>query len=259
MQALRSLANKDVGAAVRDTLTPTETPLSADELAAQTVRGTVDTAKDLINRGQSRGQAAQRAGWPLAGDYELNDAGQPVNKYGTGDLGHHPGQDVEAHRPYAPAVRGKVGNTIREGRNSPLDGLKKAVGGPLDNVSATDALHGGDSFIEGAGTQAKAPYFAGDLLDNPQSQQFQNNEYAANKPIADAARNASKDTEAERLLKSLRNHEAMGDAEFDRHLTGPEIDLFENDRSIADRLARLDRNRARSHSSRTNSPLNEKY
>lgn len=145
LEALKKLGNKDVGAAVRDTFTPTPT---ADELAAGSVRETVNTARGLMNNGQSRAQASQRAGWPLGKS--------SAEKHTT------PGADVEANRPYAPSVRGKNGNVIREGRGS-LEALRKV-------------------------TKREPPtVYAADLLDQPGSQDYMNRQFEQNKPVADRA------------------------------------------------------------------------
>jgi hypothetical protein len=145
IQGLKNALNTDVGSA----FTRPAADLTPEEQAAARVKATVDAAKGYVDQGMSRGQAAQRAGWPLAGDYELNDFGQPVNKYGTGDLGHHPGQDVQAHWPYEPSVRGVAGNEITPGRNSPvqpkssLGGLKNAIGS-LDDLATVPKGPEGD-------------------------------------------------------------------------------------------------------------------
>jgi uncharacterized protein YjeT (DUF2065 family) len=275
LEALSKLANKDVGAMARDAFTPTPT---ADALAAGSVRATVDAAKGMVEKGQSRGQAAQRAGWPLAGDFELNDAGQPVNKYGTGDFGTHPGQNVEAHRPYEPAVRGKAGNVIRAGRGNFADtgsantfGTGKpgtAFGSPA-SLSALDDLAGPTQRVQkGERSGAldalrgeawpESRYYAGDTLDNPASQRYMEEQAAKNAPVADAAQARSDAAELERLMNARRAHQVAGDAQFDTNLEGPEIDLS-HQLSPLDRLARLSRARSKARSFGSNSALAEGY
>lgn len=264
LDALRNVANTDVGAKVRDVFTPT---LTEDEQAAQSVRATVDAARRYVDQGASRGQAAQRAGWPLAGDFELNDAGQPVNKYGAGDFGTHPGQNVEAQRPYGPASRGESGRAVPgfEGRNSPgrVEGPKTFAnsvraekrnpnGGHVSALGALDDLAGPTQRMQ------RKSYSAQDVLDNPASQRYMNEQFDQNQPVADAARVRSDDDEAARLLGALRKHQAAGDATFDSHLTGPEVDLSDAVSPEA-ALSKLSRGRAQTHSRRRNSALAETY
>lgn len=115
LAAIKEGLNTDLGLAAQKAMTPELTP---EEQAAASVRSTVDTAKQHVANGASRGQAAQRAGWPLAGDFELDANGHATNKYGPVDLGTHPGQNVVPNHPYQPTVRGNP--TAVPGAQSPM-------------------------------------------------------------------------------------------------------------------------------------------
>jgi len=118
--SLKALGQTDVGAALNRTLSPVEEPLTAEEQAAANVRASVEAARNMEAKGMSRAQAAQRSGAPYGGDITIDpETGAASNKYGRIEQGTHPGQDVQAHWPYEPTVRGQSGNVIREGRNPP--------------------------------------------------------------------------------------------------------------------------------------------
>ena len=253
-----------------------------DDLAAANMRTAVDTARDYEAQGMSRAQAAQRAGVPYGGDLAIDpETGAASNKYGPVDLGTHPGQDVQAHWPYEPAVRGSSGNVIRPGQNSPqpssLKGISKVLNSaddlagpasqqadrrqfgpakPLDELSVPEAMQGGERFLAGARSrgQAKTPYYAGDVLSHPGAQAYLARESAANRPIAQASQEASDTAEADRLMQAYKAHQGAADAQFEAQLTGPERDLSGQ---VSNRLARLSRARARSKAARGNSPIEE--
>lgn len=252
VQGLQKALGADVGATVRNAFTP---ELTADELAAQGVRASVQAARDMEAGGMSRAQAAQRSGAPYGGNLEIDpETGAASNKYGPVEQGTHPGQDVEAHRPYRPAVRGQAGNVIQEGRGEvkqppSIGGLMGAIGG-LDDLAASPAVK-----EMGKGHHS---YSAEDVLKNPQSERYMNEQYAKNKPAADFARGVSDAEESGRLMDALDAHKAAADAQFETNLEGPEVDLSP-ELSTLDRLARLSRTRAASRSRRGNTALAEGY
>ncbi len=140
--SLRALGQTDVMGPINRTLTPANSGLTPE---AESVAATVRAAKDMVAGGMSRGAAAQRAGWPLAGDFELNAAGQPVNKYGVGDFGTHPGQNVTANHPYQPGITG----------------IKNAIEGPktfADSVRAEARRTGAPKAAEPVGSAGVAGF-----------------------------------------------------------------------------------------------------
>lgn len=206
LEGLKRVGNTDISGAVKNALTPTPT---ADELAAGSVRATVGAAKNGVASGLSRAQADQRAGWPLGES--------------TAEKSTTPGADVEANRPYAPAVRGVNGNVIQEGRGPSLDGLRRAA----------------------------PEVYADKLLDQPGSQQFMNDEYTRNKPTADAAlgKNDTYD------LAEARKVESRVLGASDEEDMGQQLASL----SDLDRASRLARMRALGKATRTHSPLAEGF
>jgi hypothetical protein len=147
-----------------------------------------------------------------------------------------PGADVRANFPYEPAVRGKAGNVIQEGRNSPLSGLGKAVEAPSSR------------------------YYAQDVLEQPGSQRFMQEGAKKHGPTVRASQEASDAVESERLMGALRKHQAAGDATFEAQLIGPEVDLTDETLlSPLDRLSRLSRARSKARGFGSNSALAEGY
>lgn len=261
---------------------PFEHVITPDEQAAASVRATVDTAKRGVASGQSRAQADQRAGWPL---------GQSsATKHTT------PGADVKAHWPYEPASRGKGGNSTPgfEGRNSPkpnippalsalddlagpssqmkqqkgdlMDEYQASVDGPakpfdMDGQHYADDGTGSHTVVNPSDTRPPGTYHAQDVLDQPGSQAFMNNEHAANKPIADARQARSQAEETDRLLGALHAHQAAGDAAFDSHLTGPEVDMSHELAGLSDldRASRVSRARAQARAAGGNTAFAPGY
>jgi uncharacterized protein YjeT (DUF2065 family) len=268
LEALKRLANKDLGLAAEKAFTPA---LTAEEQAAAGVRATVDTAKRGVEGGLSRAQADQRAGWPLGKS--------SAEKHTT------PGADVEAHRPYKPAVRGKTGNVIQEGRGTSLDGLRKAAEPDLfDQFQASQAGPAkpfdmdGQSYAADASGSHKAvsslsalddlaaptnriqrdqpTVYADRLLDQEGSRRYMDEQFKKNNSTAKAVRNVTDNAESERLMNAFRNHEAAADAQLDTHY-GPEMDLSDETLSPLDRLARMSRGRSKAPAFATNTLLNE--
>lgn len=229
MAGLRKVGNTDLGALAKDTFTPRDVPLTADEQAAGSVRATVGAAKNGVAKGLSRAQADQRAGWPLGES--------SATKHTT------PGADVEANRPYAPAVRGVGGNVIQEGRGS-LGGLEEAV-----RPRSAEA----DAFTKDAAPEV----YAKELLDQPGSQTFMNNEHAANTGVADDA--LGKNRSFIDLGDAEQAKQAYLDAVGEDH--GPEVDITHELAGLSnlDRASRLARARSAARAGGANTPFAERY
>ncbi len=278
--SLRALGETDIGAAINRTLTPPDVPLTADELAAQGVRASVGAARDMEAGGMSRAQAAQRSGAPYGGDLKIDpDTGAASNKYGRVEQGTHPGQDVEAHRPYRPAVRGQAGNTIRKGQNSPFGNMdnserkywrdKAAEVGSRNE--ATNPAYGLADDVVGVGNsqrrqpsveealaelhaQNPSPYETGIGAREPMSPEFMNRavEEFHRRPgntqsVNLATANTDVIAEARKLLDEKLGYKVPGAVDISKSVA-PEV-----------ALGKLSHARHRSRAFRSNSPLAEGY
>lgn len=235
LNALKNLANTDVGQAVKNAVTPEV----VDDPGVASVRATVDTARNGMANGLSREQAAQRAGWPLG-----ESSAEPHTT---------PGADVQAHWPYEPHVRGVNGNVISGGDGTlqvnnpktPWTPNRSSLGGLEEAMRPRSAE--ADAFTK----DVEPTVYAKDLLDQPGSQRFMNDEYARNKPLADQAlgKNDTYDLNEARKVESR----VLG--------AGDEEDMGQQLASLSDldRASRLARARALGTATRTHTPLAEGF
>jgi hypothetical protein len=275
VQGLQKALGADVGATIKDAFTP---ELTADEQAAAGVRASVQAARDMEAGGMSRAQAAQRSGAPYGGTMEIDpDTGAARNKYGPVEQGTHPGQDVEAHRPYRPAVRGQAGNIIQEGRNSPtphppsIGGLMGAIGG-LDDLAASPAVKAvgrkGGNFEDALAefrSQNPSPFetgvgaakgFSPELMNRPQPEELrraitEHMQQPGQIREVNLADQTSGERDAYRQAQMIL-HDKLGDI---HHGPAQDISALSSDAA----LAKLSRGRATSRARKSNTALAEGY
>jgi hypothetical protein len=290
--SLRAVGNTDIGAAIDRTLTPADVPLTADEQAAAGVRASVDAARNLEAKGMSRAQAAQRTGAPYGGDLTINpETGAASNNYGPVEQGTHPGQNVEAHRPYTPVSRGRptsiqglenaigpksfadsvraLGNEIRQGGlgggETPASGVweKPKGSNPMlsfvdDAVGAGNSQKGQQQNVEAAladlRRQNPSPYEIGVGAREPMSPELMNR-------VVAEARVRPGNTQSVNLAKAntdvVAEARKLIDEKLGYKIPGAEDISHRISPEVA--LGKLSRSRARSRALRSNSPLAEGY